>query len=245
MTPLTPRQLSFCDEYLVDLNGTQAAIRAGYSERTANEQAVRLLANVRIRENIDQRIAERSERVKLTADDVVRHVSEIIEADPRDLTEYRRGACRYCWGGEHLYQRTVNEQRRAFEEHIASRSKLPFDELGGIGYTPKREPHTDCPECYGDGEGYAYFRDTRTLNKEAARLFAGVKLTKHGVEIVTRNQDGNIKLLGEHLGVFSKRIELTGKDGKPIKTESASVAVTLPAADPIEAAQLYAQFIKS
>ena len=43
--PMTPRQLRFVDEYLVDLNATQAAMRAGYSGRTANEQGARLLAN--------------------------------------------------------------------------------------------------------------------------------------------------------------------------------------------------------
>jgi phage terminase small subunit len=43
---MTPRQQRFLDEYLVDLNATQAAIRAGYSTRTANEQGARLLANV-------------------------------------------------------------------------------------------------------------------------------------------------------------------------------------------------------
>ena len=45
---LTPKQISFCQEYLKDFNGTQAAIRAGYSKKTANEQASRLLANVNI-----------------------------------------------------------------------------------------------------------------------------------------------------------------------------------------------------
>ena len=45
---LTPKQEAFVQEYLIDLNATQAAIRAGYSEKTANEQGSRLLANVKI-----------------------------------------------------------------------------------------------------------------------------------------------------------------------------------------------------
>jgi len=49
---LTPKQQRFVDEYLIDCNATQAAIRAGYSERTANEQAARLLVNVSIKEAI-------------------------------------------------------------------------------------------------------------------------------------------------------------------------------------------------
>lgn len=49
---LTPKQQKFCLEYLKDFNGTQAAIRAGYSRKTANEQAARLLANVSIQNHI-------------------------------------------------------------------------------------------------------------------------------------------------------------------------------------------------
>ena len=51
---LAPRQQRFVEEYLLDLNGTQAAIRAGYSARTANEQAARLLANVSVRSAIER-----------------------------------------------------------------------------------------------------------------------------------------------------------------------------------------------
>lgn len=46
---MTAKQLAFCQEYVVDKNGTQAAIRAGYSDKTANEQASRLLTNVNIK----------------------------------------------------------------------------------------------------------------------------------------------------------------------------------------------------
>ena len=53
-SPLTPKNGRFVKEYLVDLNGTQAAIRAGYSPKTANEQAARLLANVSVRKVIDE-----------------------------------------------------------------------------------------------------------------------------------------------------------------------------------------------
>jgi phage terminase small subunit len=70
--PHTPKQDQFVREYLIDLNGTQAAIRAGYSKRTANEQAARLLAKVSVREAIDRAQQERAERLDLDADWVVR-----------------------------------------------------------------------------------------------------------------------------------------------------------------------------
>jgi phage terminase small subunit len=51
-TELTPKQIAFAKEYTVDRNGTQAAIRAGYSRHTANEQSSRLLAKVHVKEQI-------------------------------------------------------------------------------------------------------------------------------------------------------------------------------------------------
>ena len=65
---LTPKQEMFCLEYVVDMNGTQAAIRAGYSKRTANEQAAQLLAKPSIKQRVQELLAERARRVKLSAD---------------------------------------------------------------------------------------------------------------------------------------------------------------------------------
>lgn len=82
---LTPRQAAFVDEYLLDLNGTQAAIRAGYSERTANEQAARLLADVSISAEIDRRKLARSERTSIDAAWVLKRLADEAEADVGDL----------------------------------------------------------------------------------------------------------------------------------------------------------------
>lgn len=68
---LSEQRQRFVDEYLIDLNGTQAAIRAGYSVKTANEQASRLLANVSIQQAIAEHMAERSKRVGINQDRVV------------------------------------------------------------------------------------------------------------------------------------------------------------------------------
>lgn len=77
MRRLTNRQQAFCREYIVDLNATQAAIRAGYSERTARSQGQRLLTNVDIEECLQELITERSERVQITADAVLTGISSI------------------------------------------------------------------------------------------------------------------------------------------------------------------------
>jgi len=70
---MTPRQQRFVDEYLLELNATQAAIRAGYSVRTAEQQgAPRLLGNVEIAAAVRTTQQARSDRVQITHDDVLR-----------------------------------------------------------------------------------------------------------------------------------------------------------------------------
>lgn len=85
---LTPKQAQFVKEYLVDLNQTAAAIRAGYSERTANEMAVALMKKPHIQEAIQQAMKERGKRVEMTADDVLRHIMEAAFLDIRDFVEW-------------------------------------------------------------------------------------------------------------------------------------------------------------
>lgn len=68
---LTPKQAAFVDEYLVDLNATQAAIRAGYSPRTATKQGHQVLNYPHVARAIQAAQAERVERTRVTQDDVI------------------------------------------------------------------------------------------------------------------------------------------------------------------------------
>jgi phage terminase small subunit len=71
MAKLTPKQEMFCQEFLVDLNGAAAARRAGYSEKTAHEQAAQLLAKLSITERIAELKQERANKVARTAQDAL------------------------------------------------------------------------------------------------------------------------------------------------------------------------------
>ena len=73
---LTPRQARFVSEYLVDLNGTQAAIRAGYSPRTANEQAVELLAKPSLALAIQERRQALQQATEITQEWVLRNLRD-------------------------------------------------------------------------------------------------------------------------------------------------------------------------
>lgn len=85
---LTDKQKTFVEEYLVDLNATQAAIRAGYSERSAHNIASRLLKRDDIKDAIREAMHERSERTKVTADRVILEISRVAFANMSDYAAW-------------------------------------------------------------------------------------------------------------------------------------------------------------
>ena len=80
---LTPKQARFVDEYLIDLNATQAAIRAGYSAKTAEWIGPQLLGKTHVQERINSAQRERSARTGITADRVLKEIARVAFADPR------------------------------------------------------------------------------------------------------------------------------------------------------------------
>lgn len=87
MAKLTAKQQRFCDEYLIDLNATQAAIRAGYSLKTARAQGQRMLTNVDIQTYISELIKKREERTEITQDSVLRELALIAFAKASDYAK--------------------------------------------------------------------------------------------------------------------------------------------------------------
>ena len=82
---LTAKQKAFIQEYLIDLNATQAAIRAGYSEKTAKEIGHENLTKPHIAAVIDYEKAQRAKRTQIDADWLLKRLAEEIEADLADL----------------------------------------------------------------------------------------------------------------------------------------------------------------
>jgi phage terminase small subunit len=80
---MNDKQKAFCAEYIIDFNGTQAAIRAGYSPRTANEQAAQLLAKLSIQNEISRLMDDRSKRTEVTQDRVLLEIARLAFNDPR------------------------------------------------------------------------------------------------------------------------------------------------------------------
>ena len=84
---MTKKQKLFVEEYLIDLNATQAAIRAGYSAKTAQEQASRLLSNVMVQGSIAKAMAERSKRTGINQDRVIQELARITFVNPQNVID--------------------------------------------------------------------------------------------------------------------------------------------------------------
>ena len=151
-------------------------------------------------------------------------LDDIAQADTRELVEIHRDACRYCWGIGHRYQRTAAELERAQADHAAAQQADAnldaFDPQGGGGFNGKAKPSPECPECFGDGIARVHIHDTRTLSPRAARIFAGAKVTKDGIEIKTHSQVEALQLLARHQGLFTDTLNVRLK-GKVAHTHDA------------------------
>ena len=223
---LTLRQRSFATEYLVDFNGTQAAIRAGYSENGAAQIAFVLLSHAEINEFIQEKAEDRAAAADLSAEWVLRQWRQIASADPNDLIWIRRECCRHCHGVFHAFQWTEFEYKAAVEaarKHECSpkcsqpcSARVIPDPAGGFGFDLKREPAPDCPVCHGEGNERVMVADTRRLRGPARRLYAGAKQTKDGIEIKMRDQDGALANIAKYLGMLVDKRELSGPGGAPI-----------------------------
>ena len=101
---ITDKMRQFVDEYLIDLNGTQAAIRAGYSESTAQEQSSQLLARPDIRALIEQAQKDRVDRVQINQDTTVNELKTIAFSDVADFVIVKEGGV--------IEQRPFNELKK-------------------------------------------------------------------------------------------------------------------------------------
>lgn len=85
---MTNKQKRFCEEYLIDLNATQAAVRAGYSTSTAGAIGAENLKKPQIRACIDKALAKQSKRTGVTADRVVRELAKVAFVNSDDVVDF-------------------------------------------------------------------------------------------------------------------------------------------------------------
>ncbi|EKK5503603.1 terminase small subunit [Enterobacter hormaechei] len=220
---LTAQQRRFVAEYLKDGNATQAAIRAGYSKKSAEQIGYQLLQKTSVAQAIAQQQKASIARTLGGADEVLAQMWQLATFDANQLSQYRRGACRYCWGFGHQYQwRDMVEFEEKRLEATERDKREPVD-VGGYGYDHTREPNPGCPRCNGDGIGQPYFADTRKLSPVAALAYSGVKLGKNGVEITAISRERMFEAVMKRLGLadseFAQRLQQIEIDRRQLEVE--------------------------
>lgn len=144
---LTPKQQRFCDEYLIDLNATQAAIRAGYSPNTAEQTASRLLRNVKVQEYLAELMDKKESELIASQDEVLRYLTSVMRGEAVSEEIVVEGTGDGC------------SEARTIEKCPSEKDKLKAAELLGKRYgiyTEKVESNVDMELNisidYGDGD---------------------------------------------------------------------------------------------
>ena len=183
---LTPKQRRFVEEYLCDLNATQAAIRAGYSEKTAQQMGTENLSKPVIAAAIESAMQKRSERVEITQDRVLEELSHIafaridkvVKWDPDGVT---------LLGSSYLDEHTlaaVSEVSETTTQHGGSQRIKMHDKLGAL---TKLGEHLAMWKqrvaIGGDPDGVPLRAEEMTeeqIDRALARYFAGEKAASGG-----------------------------------------------------------------
>jgi len=159
---LTPKQASFCEEYLIDLNASQAAIRAGYSTKNTSSIAAQLMSKTKVRNAIAREMAARSRRTGITQDRVLRELARVAFVNPSDVINFDTGTVKEDAGADDLAAvssckvktMSMGEDGDMVEREIKLNDKIKALDLLGkhLGMYPdgKGTIHVTVP---GDGDG--------------------------------------------------------------------------------------------
>lgn len=126
---LTAKQLMFCKEFLIDFNGTQAAIRAGYSKKTARQIATENLAKPYVRNEIEKLMDERTKRVERSADEVIEKLWEVADRCTQTVPVFDKsgkeaGEFKFDSSGANRSLELLGKHFKLFTEKIESLSRI-------------------------------------------------------------------------------------------------------------------------
>lgn len=144
---LTAKQQRFCDEYLIDLNATQAAVRAGYSEKAARQIATENMAKPSIKEYIEKRMAEKEAALVADQAEVLKYLTSVMRGQSQSEVVVVEGVGEGC------------SEARAMQKAPDEKERLKAAELLGkahMMFTDKVQQEVDMDlnitVDYGDGE---------------------------------------------------------------------------------------------
>lgn len=219
LASMDPRHIEFVEQYIVNLNGTRsykAAFAEDMTDSVAGACASRLLGTAKVQKLLACRVKAMFERTEGLQDRMLAQQFALAFADPNELVEHRRECCRYCYGINHEYQLKPSEQdqrriewQKEVREALAAKEEPPeWDELGGVGFDPRKEPVESCPECYGEGVPRIVMKDTRDLSPAAKALYAGAKWGKDGMEMLMHSQEKARDVLLKILKLYDDKAEV-------------------------------------
>lgn len=129
MAKLTAKQQRFCDEYLIDLNATQAAIRAGYSEKNARSIASENLAKPNIREYIDARMAKKEKELIADQDEVLKYLTSVLRGESQSTELVVEGTGEGCSEARTVMKEPSEKDRLKAAELLGKRYGLYTDKI--------------------------------------------------------------------------------------------------------------------
>ena len=147
MAKMTDKQKRFCDEYLIDLNATQAAIRAGYSKKTANRIGTENLSKPVIKDFIEARMAEKQDDLIADQDEVLKYLTSVLRGKTQSEIVVVEGTGDGCSEARAMNKAPDEKERLRAAELLGKRYGL---------YTDKVEQQVDMDLNisidYGDAE---------------------------------------------------------------------------------------------
>lgn len=129
MEKMTAKQKRFCDEYLIDLNATQAAIRAGYSKKYANTNASKLLQITTIRQYIDARMAEKESELIADQDEVLKYLTSVLRGESQSEVIVVEGVGEGCSSARTMGKAPDEKERLKAAELLGKRYGLYTDKV--------------------------------------------------------------------------------------------------------------------
>lgn len=236
------KELRFAIAYATNGGNEIAAYReevdAYLPDRKVRGAAKQLLLDKDVQDKIAEMRAKVEEAAVITGRDVLERWAKLANADVSKIVRVVKHACRHCHGRNHMYQWRTRQEFDAACAKAKKDDKLPPMPAGGFSYDQTRPPHQDCPVCDGEGEPSMWLAATDTLGPAERMLVEGIKMGKHGIEVTVAKPSEYLKLIAQNLGLLN-----TKPDGSP-GGQTEQVVPEVPA-DPIEASQIYADFLKS
>ena len=158
---LTPKQERFIEEYLIDMNATQAAIRARYSVANADKIGPELLGKTRIREAIDKAMAKRSRRTGISQDRVINEIAKVAFANMKDFAK---------WDDRGVEFKASESLSDADSSCIAEVSETEIETDYGVKRTKKIKLHDKLAALEKLGKHLGMFKDNINLNANIVQI---------------------------------------------------------------------------